>query len=628
MAFWILILPLFTSLLCGVFNPSLPVRVVKISSVSFMFIASLLSITIFLEQVQNDHLVYNIFYEFLSVGFLKVSIGAYVDRLTATMYCIVTIISTIIHIYSFGYMENDRTLNKFLSYLSFFTFCMLLLVSADNLLQLFIGWEGVGLCSYLLIGYYYKKGSACRASMKAFITNRISDFAFVIGIILLCLYTESMEFDVIFSSIVNMKGAKINLFGFKYDLIETMGLLLFIGCMGKSAQIGFHVWLPDAMEGPTPVSALIHAATMVTAGVFLLARMSPVLEYAPLVRDFITIIGSITCLSMAMIAVTQNDIKKIIAYSTCSQLGLMFIACGLSHYNIAIFHLSTHAFFKALLFLGAGNVIHMSHEQDLKKIGGLKTQMPITMLYFAIGLLALIGIYPLAGYFSKDIIIEYASSSMSHYGHFAYIASLLGVLFTALYSSKLFIGIFFGNKQIKQIKEAPIIMNAPLILLAFGSIFLGMYAVYHLYVGEYFFANSIYVADRSSNLLNEDSIESLYPIILGLCGMFIGILIYQVQIFSASFWINNILYKLFKNKLYFDQLYYHLLIKPYYHLAVIAGESDINLIDYHGPVRAQKIVKSMSLKFSRLQNGYIYFYILISILCLTASFVYLIMIRY
>ena len=437
-----------------------------------------------------------------------------------------------------------------------------------------------------------------------------------------------MEFDVIFSSIVHMKGGKINFFGLHYDLIEVTSLLLFIGCMGKSAQIGLHVWLPDAMEGPAPVSALIHAATMVTAGVFLLARMSPLFQYAPIVRDVITIIGSITCLSMAIIAVTQNDIKKIIAYSTCSQLGLMFIACGLSHYNIAIFHLSTHAFFKALLFLGAGNIIHMSHEQNLNKIGGLKAEMPITMMYFAISLFALIGFYPLSGYFSKDMIIEYASSSTTQYGQFAYIASLLGVLFTALYSSKLFLGIFFGDKQMKQVTEAPLIMNIPLILLAFGSIFLGMYAVYNLHVGKSFFANSIYVQDMSHNLLYEDSMESIYPMIFGLSGIFIGILIYKLQIFSARCWSNNILYKLFKNKLYFDQIYYYLLIKPYYHLSVIARESDINLIDYQGPVRAKKIVKSISLIFSRVQNGYIYFYSLISLVGLAISFAYLIMIKY
>jgi NADH-quinone oxidoreductase subunit L len=345
------------------------------------------------------------------------------------MFVVVTLVSSIVHIYSYGYMENDENGPRFMSYLSLFTFFMLLLVSADNFLQLFVGWEGVGLCSYLLIGFWYKKDSANFAAVKAFVVNRVGDFSFIIGILCLIYYVGSVDFVSVFKATPVIAKTNIDLFGFSLPLIEVIAMFLFIGCMGKSAQIGLHVWLPDAMEGPTPVSALIHAATMVTAGVFLVARSSSIFEAAPFTANFILYIGAITCFFAASVAVAQDDIKKIIAYSTCSQLGYMFMAAGSLAFKAGIFHLVTHAFFKSMLFLSAGIVIHSTHEQDINKMGGLRKSMPFTYLFFIIGSLAIMGIYPFAGYYSKDLILESVYESGAEK---AYYFGILSALFTSI----------------------------------------------------------------------------------------------------------------------------------------------------------------------------------------------------
>lgn len=610
MVAYILFLPLITASLFGVFNKSFPKIFVKIFSIAFMLIASFLSVYTFLSICESDKVIDIFLYEWIKINSIKINLSIYVDRLTSIMFCIVTIISSIVHIYSISYMEEDKNINKFLSYLSLFTFFMLLLVCSDNLLQLFIGWEGVGLCSYLLIGYWYEKRSANDAAIKAFIVNRVGDFAFIIALLLLFFYTKSLDFREIFSSIDDLKIICIDFFGIKFEVINLICLLLFIGSMGKSAQLGLHVWLPDAMEGPTPVSALIHAATMVTAGIFLIVRMSLLFEQAIYIRDFIIIIGSLTSVIMAAIAVTNNDIKKIIAYSTCSQLGYMFIACGSSNYNLAIFHLTTHAFFKALLFLCAGNIIHMTHEQSLDKLGGLFSKMKITFIMFILGSLALVGIYPFAGYYSKDLIIESLISNNNSIYQFGYISSLIGVFLTALYSSKLIVKVFFGKYTPSGIKEAPAIMLMPM-LLAFGSVLAGIYGVYILDIGGDFFSNSMVVLNRLN--LHDGFIQELYPLIIGVSGLTLGYVIYNTDFFNTAL-TTNIFYKIFVNKLYFDEIYTFIFVGPTRFFAILSNDIDNNLIDNQGPRRSRKIIKSLSLILSKLQNGYLYFYYTIAML--------------
>jgi NADH-quinone oxidoreductase subunit L len=611
MVAYILFLPLITASLFGVFNKSFPKIFVKIFSIAFMLIASILSVYTFLSICESDKVIDIFLYEWIKINSIKINLSIYVDRLTSIMFCIVTIISSIVHIYSISYMEEDKNINKFLSYLSLFTFFMLLLVCSNNLLQLFIGWEGVGLCSYLLIGYWYEKRSANDAAIKAFIVNRVGDFAFIIALLLLFFYTKSLDFREIFSSIDDLKIICIDFFGIKFEVINLICLLLFIGSMGKSAQLGLHVWLPDAMEGPTPVSALIHAATMVTAGIFLIVRMSLLFEQAIYIRDFIIIIGSLTSVIMAAIAVTNNDIKKIIAYSTCSQLGYMFIACGSSNYNLAIFHLTTHAFFKALLFLCAGNIIHMTHEQSLDKLGGLFSKMKITFIMFILGSLALVGIYPFAGYYSKDLIIESLISNNNSIYQFGYISSLIGVFLTALYSSKLIVKVFFGKYTPSGIKEAPAIMLMPMLVLAFGSVLAGIYGVYILDIGDDFFSNSMVVLNRLN--LHDGFIQELYPLIIGVLGLTLGYVIYNTDFFNTAL-TTNIFYKIFVNKLYFDEIYTFIFVGPTRFFAILSNDIDNNLIDNQGPRRSRKIIKSLSLILSKLQNGYLYFYYTIAML--------------
>lgn len=611
MVAYILFLPLITASLFGVFNKSFPKIFVKIFSIAFMLIASFLSVYTFLSICESDKVIDIFLYEWIKINSIKINLSIYVDRLTSIMFCIVTIISSIVHIYSISYMEEDKNINKFLSYLSLFTFFMLLLVCSNNLLQLFIGWEGVGLCSYLLIGYWYEKRSANDAAIKAFIVNRVGDFAFIIALLLLFFYTKSLDFREIFSSIDDLKIICIDFFGIKFEVINLICLLLFIGSMGKSAQLGLHVWLPDAMEGPTPVSALIHAATMVTAGIFLIVRMSLLFEQAIYIRDFIIIIGSLTSVIMAAIAVTNNDIKKIIAYSTCSQLGYMFIACGSSNYNLAIFHLTTHAFFKALLFLCAGNIIHMTHEQSLDKLGGLFSKMKITFIMFILGSLALVGIYPFAGYYSKDLIIESLISNNNSIYQFGYISSLIGVFLTALYSSKLIVKVFFGKYTPSGIKEAPAIMLMPMLVLAFGSVLAGIYGVYILDIGGDFFSNSMVVLNRLN--LHDGFIQELYPLIIGVSGLTLGYVIYNTDFFNTAL-TTNIFYKIFVNKLYFDEIYTFIFVGPTRFFAILSNDIDNNLIDNQGPRRSRKIIKSLSLILSKLQNGYLYFYYTIAML--------------
>ena len=423
------------------------------------------------------------------------------DTLTAVMLIVVTGVSSCVHIYSVGYMHNDKSIARFMAYLSLFTFAMLMLVTADNLVQLFFGWEGVGVASYLLIGFWHHKETAHTAAMKAFVVNRVGDFGFVLGILAIFALTGSVSFDAIFESVSSYQPATISIFGLQLPALEVVSVLLFIGAMGKSAQLGLHTWLPDAMEGPTPVSALIHAATMVTAGVFLICRLSPVIEYAPVALDIITFVGALTAIFAATVGMTQFDIKRVIAYSTCSQLGYMFFAAGVSAYPAAMFHLTTHAFFKALLFLGAGSVIHaLSNEQDLRNMGGIWRQIPVTYAIMWIGSLALAGFPFFAGFYSKDMILEAAYGAHTSVGLLAFWLGCAAALLTAFYSWRLLIMAFHGTPRasdeiMAHVHESPNVMTLPLVPLALGAIFAGWMG-YDLFVGNHwqeFWGDSLFI---------------------------------------------------------------------------------------------------------------------------------------
>ena len=428
-------------------------------------------------------------------GSFSVDWALHIDTLTAVMLIVVNVVSSMVHVYSVGYMSHDKSIPRFMAYLSLFTFFMLMLVTAANLLQMFFGWEGVGLASYLLINFWFEKDSANNAAIKAFIVNRVGDFGFALGIFACFMIFNSVQFDAMFKKAPDLATLQFIFLGHSVPALTTICLLLFMGAMGKSAQLGLHTWLPDAMEGPTPVSALIHAATMVTAGVFMLARLSPMFEYAPPALMVVAIVGALTAIVAASIGLTQFDIKRVIAYSTMSQLGYMFFAAGVSAYSAAIFHLMTHAFFKALLFLGAGSVIHaMSGEQDMRKMGGIWRKIPYTYAFMWIGSLALAGIgiedvFGMAGFYSKDLILESAIASGLWYGKLAYALGVdHRVFMTAFYSWRLLILTFHGKPRadhhtMEHVHESPWIMLAPLMPLAFGAIFAGWYA-FHWFGGE------------------------------------------------------------------------------------------------------------------------------------------------
>ncbi len=463
----------------------------QVAATAMLFLSCLLSWVVFLGF--DGETTTRSLFTWIESGTLFTDWAIRIDRLTAIMLIVITSVSALVHLYSFGYMAHDDNFKdgesyrpRFFAYLSFFTFAMLMLVTADNLLQLFFGWEGVGVASYLLIGFYFRKPSAGAAAMKAFIVNRVGDFAFLLGIFALFWMTDSIQFDVILPMGPELAGMTLSFLGMELNAAETIAFLLFFGAMGKSAQLFLHTWLPDAMEGPTPVSALIHAATMVTAGVFLVCRMSPVIEYAPLAGNFIIIVGALTAFVAATIGLVQNDIKRVIAYSTMSQLGYMFVAAGAGVYSVAMFHLFTHAFFKAMLFLGAGSVIHaMHHEQDMRNYGGLRKKIPMTFAAMMIGTLAITGVgipttyFGFAGFFSKDAVVESAYAFGGDLGQFAFWALIVAAVFTSFYSWRLMFLTFFGeargNKHTHEhAHESPWTMLAPLGALAVGSVFAGV----------------------------------------------------------------------------------------------------------------------------------------------------------
>ena len=622
MVYLIVFLPLLGSIIAGFWGRRLGDKLSLYLTSTLLLISMTLSWITF-WQLSSNHVdkVYPLM-EWMNVGDFNVVWSLRHDMLSAVMMIVITTVSAMVHIYSIGYMSHDNSKPRFMSYLSLFTFAMLMLVTSDNLIQLFFGWEGVGLASYLLIGFWYHKPSAHTAAMKAFIVNRVGDFGFILGIIAIYSVFGSLYFDEIFSDVEGLHKLSIVMLGFKINVIELIAILLFIGAMGKSAQIGLHTWLPDAMEGPTPVSALIHAATMVTAGVFLVCRMSPLLEFAPFALNVITIVGAMTAIFAATIGLTQFDIKRVIAYSTCSQLGYMFFAAGVSAYPASMFHLTTHAFFKALLFLGAGSVIHaMSDEQDMRKMGGIWKKIPITYALMWVGSLALAGIPFFAGYYSKDLILEAAWAASSNSGYFAFWLGCLAAFLTAFYSWRVLLLTFHGNfnsskEVLDHVHESPIVMLIPLFVLAFGAIFSGWY-FYNDFVGynwKEFWGNSIFISEKHKafKLAHYVPLWVKYlPIFLAILGILCAYLFYILnpnlpKILSKKF---SPIYNLFYNKWYFDELYDYFFVKSFIKFGnFFWKKGDEGTIDRFGPNGISNLVKNISSKSIIIQSGYIYHY--------------------
>ena len=544
------------------------------------------------------------------------------DTLTAVMLIVVTGVSSMVHVYSVGYMSHDNARARFMAYLSLFTFAMLMLVTADNLVQLFFGWEGVGVASYLLIGFWYKKDSAHTAAMKAFVVNRVGDFGFALGILAIYQIFGSIQFDEIFANAAVMADTEISFLGSALPALEVAGILLFIGAMGKSAQLGLHTWLPDAMEGPTPVSALIHAATMVTAGVFMVCRLSPMLEYAPLSLDIITIVGALTAIFAATVGFTQFDIKRVIAYSTCSQLGYMFFAAGVSAYPAAMFHLTTHAFFKALLFLGAGSVIHaMSDEQDLRNMGGIWRKIPVTYAMMWIGSLALAGFPFFAGFYSKDMILEAAYAAHTGVGSLAFWLGCAAAFLTAFYSWRLLIMAFHGKprasaKVMSHVHESPLVMTLPLLVLSIGAIFSGWLG-YELFVGtgmDRFWGDSILILPIHTAMEHAHHVPiwvKLLPVVLATSGVVLAVLCYSVWTGLPAATVRTFrpVHTFFFNKWYFDELYDAIFVRPAVRIGEILWQKgDRDTIDGLGPDGLSGLVIRVSAAASRLQSGFVFHY--------------------
>ena len=617
MATSIIFLPLLGFLFCFLLGKQFNYKVYQISTTSILFLCTLFSWIIFIQFINNKETEIIFILNWISSGNFIVDWSIRLDTLTAVMFIVVTTVSACVHLYSIGYMEEDPSKIRFMGYLSLFTFFMLVLVSSNNLLQMFFGWEGVGLASYLLIGFWHHKDSANKAAIKAFVVNRVGDFGYAIGIAGIFYIFGTISFDSIFSQVDRFSEHQIQFLSFSFPTLDFLCFLLFIGAMGKSAQLGLHTWLPDAMEGPTPVSALIHAATMVTAGVFLVARMSPLYEFATFTNLFITFIGAATAIFAASIALTQNDIKRVIAYSTCSQLGYMFFAAGVGAYNASIFHLTTHAFFKALLFLSAGSVIHaMHHEQDMRKMGGLFKKIPFTATMMWIGSLAIIGFPYLSGYYSKESILENAFYASNGIAYFAYLVGILTALLTAFYSWRLLFLTFHGenrsnNKTYDHAHESPLVMTVPLFILAIGSIFSGIFFADY-FIGYYkkeFWDNAVLLTESSHKYL--PLTQSLISKSAVAVGILVCVLIYSNNLNRAKNLSYNLdpLYSLSKNKWYVDELYHKVFVLTFFKLAnFFWKKGDEKTIDGLGPNGVSWIISKSSSYVSLFQSGYLFHY--------------------
>ena len=632
----IILLPLIGSIISGFFGKFLGSRNSEILTSLLVSISSILSFLIF-YKVFNESYTNNLdVLTWINSGTFNVNWSIKIDALSSVMLVVVTLVSSIVHIYSIGYMSHDPHKQRFMSYLSLFTFSMLMLVTSDNFLQLFFGWEGVGLCSYFLIGFWFKKESANAAAIKAFVVNRVGDFGFALGIFLIFYLFGTVNYTEVFELIPQSLEKELSFLGINFNAINLVCILLFIGAMGKSAQIFLHTWLPDAMEGPTPVSALIHAATMVTAGVFLVVRCSPIYEYSPLALNIITIVGMSTAFFAATVALAQDDIKKIIAYSTCSQLGYMFFAAGVGAYNVAMFHLFTHAFFKALLFLGSGSVIHsFKDEQNINLMGGVWKKLPYTWVLMIIGTLALTGFPFLSGFYSKDAIIEFAYLRGNTAGYFAAGIGIFTALLTSIYSWRLLFKTFHGNYNNKKLNissmhESPMVMIIPLIILAIGAIFSG-FLFKDLFIGiessSNFWKNSIFFLEPLSHDHPPSWFILLTPILVILSiPIAYYIFIKNIKISNNIVNGNLPLYNFLKNKWYFDELYDYLFVNPSKKIGLYFWKKiDSRFIDRFGPDGISALIKSISLLAVKFQNGFIYHYAFVMLLGFSALLTFLIL---
>ena len=631
----IIALPLIASIISGFFGKFIGDRNSEILTSLLVSISAIFSSIILYEVIVNNYQNNITIATWINSGSLEVNWSMKIDSLSAVMLVVVTSISSLVHIYSIGYRSHDPHKPRFMAYLSLFTFAMLMLVTSDNFIQLFFGWEGVGLCSYFLIGFWFKKDTANKAAIKAFVVNRVGDFGFALGIFLIFYLFGTVNYAEVFDLIPTILDEDLVFLGIEINSIDLICLLLFIGAMGKSAQIFLHTWLPDAMEGPTPVSALIHAATMVTAGIFLVVRCSPIYEYSELALNIITIVGMSTAFFAATIALVQTDIKKIIAYSTCSQLGYMFFATGVGAYNVAMFHLFTHAFFKALLFLGSGSVIHaFKDEQNINNMGGVWKKLPYTYTLMIIGTLALTGFPFLSGFYSKDAIIEFAYLKGNTTGYYAAGVGIFTALITSIYSWRLIFKTFHGDYNNKEIKieethESPLVMLLPLILLSIGAIFAG------------FIFKDLFIGYNSSNNFWKESIFFLNPLSTDHPPFWFLIITPVLVILSIPFSyylflknkklpeqianVNKPLYQFLINKWYFDELYDVLFVKSSKKFGIFLWKFfDLKIIDGFGPDGISALIKKLSIKANKFQSGFIYQYAFIMLLGFSALLTFLI----
>ena len=634
MAYLLIFLPLVASFVAGFFGRTIGDKKSQLITCSAVTISAFISIYYFFDVALGKQIYNYKIFNWISSDKLILNWSIYIDTLTSVMLVVVTSVSALVHIYSIGYMSHDPDKPRFMSYLSLFTFMMLMLVTSDNFLQLFFGWEGVGLASYLLIGFWFKKPSANAAAIKAFVVNRVGDFGLAIGIFLLFKYLGTLNFSEVFQQISSLQNEKLSMLGMEGSLITFICVFLFIGAMGKSAQIVLHTWLPDAMEGPTPVSALIHAATMVTAGVFLVVRCSPIFEYSQFALNLIVFIGATTAFFAATIGLVQNDIKRVIAYSTCSQLGYMFFAAGLGAYHIAIFHLFTHAFFKALLFLGAGSVIHAFHEeQDMRNMGGVWKKIPYTYALMIIGTLALTGFPFLAGFYSKDAIIEVAFQSKSILANYALFIGIFTAFMTSLYSWRLIFKTFHGNFRNKNIDlskvhESPFVMLLPLVGLSIGAIFSG-FVFKDYFIGSYFMEfwnNSIFFIKQFT--LNHPPLWFLLitpTLVLAAIPIAYYLFVKNENFLKQFIDTNKPLYNFLLNKWYFDELYDFIFVNPAKKIGKFFWNiGDILIIDGFGPNGFAKIVKLVSDRAVQFQSGFLYHYAFVILIGLSILLTYII----
>jgi len=634
--------PLVGFLIAGLFGRRLGARPSELITTSLLFLSAALSWIAFVQVGYGDHVQRVQVTNWITSGSMQVDWAFRIDTLTVVMLVVVNTVSALVHLYSIGYMHEDDSRPRFFAYLSLFTFAMLTLVTADNLVQMFFGWEGVGLASYLLIGFWYQKPSANAAAMKAFVVNRVGDFGFALGIFLVFALTGSVSFEQIFAAAPGLAGKTMTVFSGEWDAMTLTCLLLFMGACGKSAQFLLHTWLPDAMEGPTPVSALIHAATMVTAGVFMVARLSPLFELAPYALSVVTVVGGTTAFFAATVGLVQNDIKRVIAYSTCSQLGYMFVALGIGGYQLGIFHLFTHAFFKALLFLGAGSVIHaMHHEQDMRNMGGLRTKIPFTFWMMTIGTLALTGFglpftsLGFAGFVSKDAIIEAAFAS-DRPGHvYAFMLIVIAAGLTSFYSWRLVFMTFFGEPALAhsdhghddhshddhahedhEPHESPMVMLVPLAVLALGAVVAG-FAFKGVFFGtahEGFWKEALFIGKDNKILEEMENVPafvSLLPTIMMIGGFAVAYAMYIRWPGSADALAkaNPLLYRFLLNKWYFDEIYDAIFVRPAMWLGRLFWKSgDGMIIDGMGPDGVAARVLNVTDRVVLLQTGYMYHY--------------------